>query len=426
VVLYPFATIDLTPPYALPIDRLKAARLPLVDALRGAALLGILVVHCTRWFTADALPQQLYALHATGPLNTLVIGKVELLFVDKFYTLFSFLFGLSFALMISRSHEAPAVFYRRFLRRLCVLGAIGLVHYLHWRGDILLIYAALGLFLLLFNKASNRVILFFGLLLALNLPVNFVRIYHGWVTPLTQFERQHQLAVLAHNAATNYNTLVHGSYRDNFLANAHSMGDALAFQFSSGRIYQTLGAFLIGLYAGRRQLLQLVAEKQALFWRLTFSATLILLGTKLMAVLLSRTYGPEVQATDLVRAVFRTVYDLRNVTTTVLYVASLTLLFQYWPGRWAIRPLSLVGRMALTNYLLQTLIGSLLFFGYGLGWQGTSHLWVASLLSLPIFLFQLVLSAYWLHYFRYGPVEWFWRSLTLGKIQPMRIRSVLS
>ncbi|WP_245897076.1 DUF418 domain-containing protein [Hymenobacter nivis] len=410
----------------MPTKRLQAARLQVVDALRGAALLGILVVHCNRWFTADALPKQLYDFHAAGPLNALVIGKVELLFVDKFYTLFSFLFGLSFALMISRSHEAPAVFYRRFLRRLCILGAIGLLHYLHWRGDILLIYAALGVLLLLFNRVSNRVVLLFGLLLALNLPVNLVRIYHGWAAPPTQSERQHRLALLARNAVTNYRTLVHGSYSDNFLANAHSFGNALNFQFGSGRIYQTLGAFLIGLYAGRRRIFQYATEKQALFRRFAFFAVLVLVGTKALALLLTRTYGPELQASDAVRAIFRTVYDLRNVATTAFYIAGLTLLFQYWPGRWAVAPLSLVGRMALTNYLLQTLVGSLLFFGYGLGLQGTSQLWVASLLSLPIFMLQVGLSAYWLQHFSYGPVEWAWRSLTLGKMQPMRVRPVLS
>ena len=89
-------------------------------------------------------------------------------------------------------------------------------------------------------------------------------------------------------------------------------------------------------------------------------------------------------------------------------------------------PLALVGRMALTNYLLQTLVGTLLFFGYGFGLQGTSQLWVACLLSVPIFLVQVVLSAQWLKHFSYGPVEWLWRSLTLGKMQKLRLRTALA
>ncbi len=404
-----------------PAERLKAARLQVVDALRGGALLGILVVHCSRWFTSDALPERLFQVHAAGPLNSLFIGKIELLFVDKFYTLFSFLFGLSFALMISRSREAPAVFYRRFLRRLAILGAIGLLHYLHWRGDILIIYAALGLLLLLFNRASNRVVLLSAFVLALNLPVNLTRAYVNWEAPPAQFALRQDAAEAAHKAVANYHTLTHGSYADTVLANLGSFGEMLVFQFSSGRIFQTLGFFLLGLYAGRRQLFQQLEDKQMLFWKLILYAAVALVATKLAALQLTRAYGSDVQAPELIKVGFKVVADLRKFATTLLYIAGLTLLFQSRPGRWVAGPLALVGRMALTNYLLQTLVGSLLFFGYGLGLQGTSQLWAACLLSVPIFLLQVWFSAFWLKRFSYGPVEWAWRSLTLGKAQPLRV-----
>ncbi|WP_223649784.1 DUF418 domain-containing protein [Hymenobacter psoromatis] len=396
----------------------KAARLPVVDALRGIALLGILVVHCSRWFTADALPARLYRLHGAGALNALVIGKVELLLVDKFYTIFSFLFGLSFALMLGRSHEAPGVFYRRYARRLGVLAGIGLLHYLHWRGDILLIYAVLGGLLLLFSRASNGVVLAFGCLLALNLPVTLGRAYAARAaTPLSP----QTLAIAKQQALANYQTLTHGSYADTVVANAHSFGHLLDFQLGTGRVYHTLGFFLLGLYAGRRRLFEQLADKRALFWRLGLGALLALVATKIGIVLLTNAYGPAGQATAPAQAGFALVYDIRNVTTTLFYLAGLTLFFQYRAGRWAVPVLALVGRMALTNYLLQTLMGSLLFFGYGLGLQGTSQLWVACLLSLPIFGLQVAFSAWWLAHFRFGPVEWAWRSLTLGQRQPLRL-----
>jgi len=139
----------LPPQSAEPI---KKPRLQVVDALRGVALLGILVVHCRQWFVAAApAPLSLLELHAAGTLNTLVASKIDLLLASKFYSFFSFLFGLSFALMMARAPEAPAIFRRQFMRRLFVLGAIGFLHYLHWRGDILFIYAALVSLLLVFS-----------------------------------------------------------------------------------------------------------------------------------------------------------------------------------------------------------------------------------------------------------------------------------
>lgn len=394
----------------------------MVDALRGAALLGILVVHCSRWFTADALPAGLYRLHGAGALNELVIGKVELLLVDKFYTIFSFLFGLSFALMLGRSREEPGVFYRRYARRLGVLAGIGLLHYLHWRGDILLIYAVLGGLLLLFSRAADWVVLSFACLLALNLPATLGHAYSALAgTPPTAPARRQALAAADQQAQRNYDTLTHGSYADTVLANAHSFDTMLAFQFGSGRVYHTLGFFLLGLYAGRRGLFEQLAARRALFWRLGLGALLALAANKLGAELLTLAYGPPAQAAAPAQVAFALVYDVRNVLATLLYLAGLTLFFQYRAGRWAGPPLALVGRMALTNYLLQTLAGSLLFFGYGLGLQGTSQLWVACLLSLPIFGLQLVFSAWWLARFRFGPVEWVWRSLTLGQRQPLRL-----
>ena len=392
-----------------------------VDALRGAALFGILVVHCGEWFAAEYLPQHLYLAQAAGPLNALVAGKVELLFVNKFYSFFSFLFGLSFALMLGRSREVPAAFRRRFLRRLAVLGAIGLLHYLHWRGDILAVYAVLGAVLPLFSRAPNAAVLGVAVVLALNLPAGLSRAFTPRQAPSARAERRPEAVLAAQQAQANYATLAHGTYAATVVANARALGDVLAWQLSSGRFCKTLGFLLLGLYAGRRQLFQRLEARQGQFWTFILGAALVLAGTKAAAALLTRAWGPEQLATGPVLAWFGLVAETRNFATTLLYIAGLTLLFQSRPGRWAAGPLARVGRTALTNYLLQTLMGTLLFFGYGLGLLGSVQLWAAVLLSVPLFLLQMGLSAYWLRHFQYGPVEWVWRSLALGRLQPWRL-----
>ena len=394
----------------------------MVDALRGTALLGILVVHFSRWFTVDTLPARFYQLHSSGILNKLSIRIVEVFLIDKFYTIFSFLFGLSFALMLSRSREEPGVFYRRYARRLGVLAVIGLLHYLNWRGDILFFYAILGGLLLIFSRAADWVVLSFACLLALNLPVTLSHAYTALATapPTAQASRQ-ALATADQEAQANYRTLMHGSYADTVVANAHSFESTLAFQFGTGRVYHTLGFFLLGLYAGRRRLFEQLAAKRALLWRLGLGALLLVLATKLGLILLTHVFGPFKQATAPGQAAFTLMYDVRNLLTPLFYLVGLTLFFQYRAGRWAVPTLALVGRMALTNYLLQTLVGSLLFFGYGLGLQSTSQPWEACLLSLPVFGLEVAFSAWWLTRFRLGPVEWAWRSLTLGQWQPLRL-----
>jgi uncharacterized protein len=399
----------------------RTARLLAVDALRGAALLGILLVHCYHWFTADLLPVRHYQLFASGYLNELVVSKMELLLVDKCYTLFSFLFGLSFALMLSRSHDEPGIFYRRFFRRLAILAAIGLLHYLHWRGDILVVYAMLGGVLVICNRLANKWLLLLAGLLMLNLPVLLAHAYEVWSAPPSAQAVQLHLAANAQYAQANYQTLLHGGYLDTVVANASSGGRAFESMLNSGRIYQTLGFFLLGLYAGRRRLFEQLASNPSLGWKLLLGALTLVIGTKALLLLLPPAPSVIAPTNAFSDAAFKLIYTVRGVATTGSYIVGLTLLFESRLGSWAVPALSLVGRMALTNYLLQTLIGSWLFFGYGLGLQGNTPLWLATLLGLPIFLFQIAFSAYWLGHYRYGPVEWAWRSLTLGRAQPMRL-----
>lgn len=413
---------------ATPVPAQKASRLQVVDALRGAALFGILIAHCYRWFTVDTLPARLYQLHTTGPINRVFMDQVDLLLVDKFYTIFSFLFGLSFALMLSRSGESPAAFNRRFVRRLAVLAVIGLLHYLHWKGDILFVYAILGGFLLLARQFSTKWLLIAASVLALNIPAIVAHTCRALLAPAATIT-QHQppsdeLAVK--QAQEDYHIVMHGQYTETLLNNASDWTSSMRVRLYNGRIYQTMGFFLLGLYAGRRRFFEQLARNRPLLWQLLGGSLLLVFVTSAVIALLSTTLHLEASAATLYEGLGRFVYTMRGVGLTGAYIAGLTLLFESELGRWATPALVPVGRMALTNYLLQTLFGSFLFFGYGLGLLATTQLWVATLLSLPIFLFQVWFSTYWLAHFRFGPVEWVWRSLTLGQLQPLRLSSVAS
>lgn len=411
---------SLAPPQAATVER--AARIQVVDALRGFALLGILVAHLSAWFDGGPLPDSVQQINANHPIDTVVQTFVGIFVSGKFYTFFSFLFGLSFALMMTRSEVSDRLFLRRFAWRLLILGAIGFLHHLHWRGDILSIYAIVGFFMLPFRHAPLRLVLVMAIMLILNMPVRLRNTYNDFfVTPPTKAQNEQRQKAFSSEVAANYQVIKHGSYVDMARVNLREFKTKMDFQFDSGRIYITLGFFLLGLYAGRRRLFQQLTEHRALFRKLTRYCgvgVLAIIGLFAVAII---TIGPNNQPPKAIDIIFSFLFDLGNGALTVFYIAGLTLLLQrvWWQG--VASSLAAVGKMALTNYVLQSIIGTLIFYGYGLNLIGEIDTATCFALTVPIFLVQILISRFWLAQFRYGPLEWLWRSLTYLSVQPMRV-----
>ena len=400
----------------------RPARIQVVDALRGFALLGILIVHTAAWFDGGALPASAYQVNGQSLLNTIVQTIIGVFFIGKFYTFFSFLFGLSFALMLTRTTDSGGAFLRRFAWRLVILGSIGLLHSLHWQGDILSIYAALGFVMLLFRKMPLRFTLVVAVLLILNLPIRVRDGYRAFAN-IPANRAQDSLKQKAYDAriAANYEVIKHGSYVAMLRVNLHEFKTKIKFQFDSGRIYVTLGFFLLGLYAGRRRLFQQLATHRLLFRRVARYSGWLVLVIILLFVVAIAILGQDKQPPKAIDLLFSGLFDLGNGALTVFYITGLTLLFQRDSWQAVCSPLAAIGKMAMTNYIGQSVIGTLIFYGYGLGLMGKITTAQAVLFTIPIFLVQVLFSRWWLARFQYGPLEWVWRSLTYGKAQPMRI-----
>lgn len=402
-----------TPSTQLPVREVitllpSAPRIQVVDALRGAALLGIVAVHFRQLYVSGGLPDTVANTLSKGPINDFIISLVDTFLVNKFYSLFSFLFGLGFTLMLGRLRENTSVFYRRFTRRQIVLAIIGILHYLNWQGDILFVYAVLGMSLILFYQLPDRIIIVVAIVLTLNIPGNLIWTIAYWRTAMPIF-----------HSPSDYYLLAHGSYYDNVLDNLKSFGH-YGNVYSIGRIIKTLGFFLFGLFVGRRRLFQHIETKLGLFkWAIVWAVALLLVS-KVLSVALTRLSSESIREMELVKSLFRIIYNSRDVLVTAIYIAGLTLFFQSRLGQRVAVPLAATGRMALTNYLFQTCAATLLLCGYGFGLLGHIPVWGAILLSIPLFIIQIYLSIKWLTHFRYGPVEWAWRSLTYGKLQPLR------
>jgi uncharacterized protein len=198
----------------------------------------------------------------------------------------------------------------------------------------------------------------------------------------------------------------------------------MKFQVISGRLYITLGLFLLGVYAGRKKFFQNVGEKIAVIKRLRFFSWMTIVGSFIFALLF---FGGaallNIKTPDQINFLFGGfVVDLFNTALAAIYVMWILLWLQKEEWQKRLSYLYPVGRMGLTVYLMQTAMGTLLFFSYGFGLLADLTAWMCFLCALVLFSFQIAFAKYWLQYFSYGPVEWIWRNLTYLKIFPIMLQ----
>jgi uncharacterized protein len=412
-------------------------RIRLIDALRGLSLAGIAIAHFGEQYLGFMPPpaHQQYAVHGTADG---VLEALSWIFVrGKGFGIFSFMFGLSFALQMQRAERSrPGTDFRpRFAWRLLILFAIGWLHSLAYTGDILTVYAALGIPLLLFYRVRDRWLIVFALLLLLGVPRIAQRLAGG---PATPAELQSLQSRMSAEAEEHWRATAEGDVAAivRFNATAGFRGK-WEFQLGPmGRGYQTFGLFLLGLWAGRRRIFEDVETHRPFFvalWGWTGALTLLLPSIAGVAFVVGRSAGggpspepgpgtmPDLTSWPFVAGLCA--FDGWNNAMTLFYVATFALLFLR--PRWRPRLLRFgpVGQMALSAYVGQTVIGVLIFFGIGLGLLGRVGNSVTLPMGLALFALQVWASRAWLRRFRFGPLEWAWRSLTWLRREPMRIQA---
>ncbi|CEH31888.1 hypothetical protein AM501_07965 [Aneurinibacillus migulanus] len=392
-----------------PISR--GERMITLDIIRGFALLGIFLVNMPTFHSPDFI-RQLYDL----PQDLSSVDKVVSLFFNlfiqtKFYTIFSFLFGLGFYVFMNRAEQKGLKVYRLFSRRLLILFLFGLLHLIFlWYGDILHAYAIVGFALLLFYKRSNKVILgwAFGLLFVF------------YCIPIAQllFESPSYITEKQTAGITKLNEAVK-IYQDatyvDWLAYRVKTEVAFVLESSPIMVFVVLPMFLFGLYAGQKGIFQQPAEHTTFVRRVwSFSLLLSVPLTMFVACLELGLLSFGIRQ-SIVSQLF---VSLSGLTLCFFYISSLILLVQ--KDRWQkrLRIFSFTGQMALTNYVMQTMVSLLIIFTFHL--FNNISLAVGFLLCLVIYLFQAIFSFFWLKRYKFGPLEWLWRSLTYGYVQPIK------
>lgn len=383
-----------------------------VDALRGFALLGIVIVNsgamASAWYGSGAM-----APAFSAPLDQWVRGLIAALFETKFYLLFSFLFGYSFTLQMASAAREGADFMPRFLRRLAGLAIFGLVHAVFlFQGDILFTYSLLGAALLCLRGIAPRT----ALKLALGLWL-FTMLAWAALAALSSLAPQ-TMDVAALNAQASAATAAYqGSPQAVIGQHVRDIEQGIALVLLLIQAPCAFACFLLGFAAGQSGFLNRLATDPLRLRRAFFRMLVPGLLGALAYVYLER------QATTEHQALFALAIDL--ATAPFLSAAwALALLWSFHTARGARLEAALApaGRHALTHYLGQSLIGALIFTGWGAGQIGLWSPLAILALAGAVWLLQVVLSRFWVSRFAYGPAEWLLRSLTLWRRPRWRLQ----
>lgn len=374
-------------------------RVEVIDALRGFALFGVVA--------ANMLSQSGFNMSrpVESPVDRAVFWIMMLFIAGKFIALFSMLFGVGFGIQLARATSRGTAFVRRYGRRLAGLFLIGVLHHVFFlTGDILKDYAVLGAILLLFRNASDRSLLI-AAALAVFLPSASEYVIDALAIP--QPARA--------DPAVTARILAEGTYFERVGMHLDSLPGKWRVFATSNTYY--LAMFLLGFYAARKELWRADGERPNHLRRIFWLALILAVAGRVLSPLLEPWIGrlPDVWRSPVTGLLG----SFRTLALSVAYGAGFVLL---WHSSGRVRrwlsPLCDVGRLALTNYVTVSVVGTILFFSLRL--RGTMGVTAAVGLGVLLFVLQILWSRWWLLYFRYGPLEWFWRSLAYGRRQRMR------
>ncbi len=377
----------------------RMERIATLDVLRGFSLLGILIINMISFHS----PYSYYNPYEWWEYSDLTLFAWLDVFVQaSFYPIFALMFGYGMAIMYRRSTIRGTSFYNISVRRLTVLLFIGMIHAsLVWYGDILITYALMGLVLLLFIRLSGPILIGIGTGL--------------YLIPQLFISSMLLISVLFDTVALNEFTDIAGLKRaeviyatGSFLqVTAQRIHDWKTLNLTSGFIlyfFLILPMMMIGAGAGKLMWLERAKEN----WKKWLLVVLIALPVGIAAKMI-----PFLKEQSLSLQYVQDV--IGGPILGIAYTAMIVLLMMSDKVANILRPIGSAGRMSISIYLSQSLIGTIIFYGYGFGLYGYITLETGTWLAVALYVVQVVFAHIWLSKYRYGPVEKLWRLLTYGE-----------
>jgi len=386
----------------------KMPRIELVDALRGFAVMAILLVHSLEHFIFPVYPDPSTQPEWLNILDNAVFTVLFAFFGGKAYAIFALLFGFTFYIQFHNQQVKGKDFGYRFLWRLLLLAGFATINALFFpAGDVLLLFAIVGIFLFIVRKWSNKALLIAIIILLLQ-PVELFHYFAHLVNPSYSLP---DLGVgQMYGEVAEYTK--EGNYGEFFWGNI-TLGQkaSLFWAIGAGRFLQTAGLFMLGFLIGRKQLF-ITSENNLKLWLKILIASAILFCPLY-------TLRMELGATDdeFVKQTIVVILDMwQKLAFTLVLVSSFVLLYQTVLFRKLVSNLRFYGKMSLTNYISQSIIGAFIYLPIGLYLAPYCGYTLSLVLGIVVFLIQLQFCKWWLRKHKQGPLESLWHKLTwIGK-----------
>lgn len=418
-----------------------AERLPALDALRGVAVMGILVMNVYAFAMPFAAYYNPLIMGGTDALNMGTWFFTHLFFDQKFMSIFSMLYGAGVVMMMNRAAARGTPFTPIFYRRSAWLLVIGLLHgYFIWFGDILFHYALMGMLVFLFRKASPRTLIAIAcFVLPVTLLINYGSSFHleelqadvaaieaeqaqGATLEEEQREKLEEWREIRPLFAPSEDDIAADvtAYRGSYVDVLTHRAPFVAFMQVSGTLVFVLwrvgGLMLLGMALMKLGVLS--GERSTRFYR---KMTVFGYGLGLPLAILSAVILEAQQFDPIYVARYGGIPNyFGSIMVAFGHIGAVMLVVKSGAFQAAVARCAAVGRMALSNYLAQSLVMTSLFYGYGVGLYAEVPRFAQQGFVVILLGLQLLLSTWWLRHFRFGPAEWLWRSLTYGQRQPMR------
>lgn len=381
----------------------KSERLDVVDALRGFALMAIVLLHSMEHYNLFHSP--LWQPAWLTNLDSHITDVIWFLLAGKAYATFSLLFGFSFYIQMRNARRRGVDFRARFAWRMLLLALFAQIHALFYNGDILLFYAVCGLILIPASSWSNRTVLIVAILLLLQ-PIDWIHMLIAHFNPeyIDTNSRFAVFAASAENVAANGNlcqTLINNISNGQLYSNF--------WQIEAGRICQTPALFLLGMWLGRNDLFKYSAHSQK-FWTRVLLVSIAIFGPLYIIKEMIPAYLTHITWISH----FGIALGLPVNFCIMCILVSVFVLCWFNAGnglRWQKITIN-YGRMSLTNYITQSIIGVTLFYNFGAGLFRYCGGTLSLLIGLGIVIIQIWWSGLWLRHHRQGPLEWLWKRLT--------------
>ena len=380
----------------------ESNRLHVVDALRGFAIVSIMLLHNIEhfdfYYQAENLP------HWMPAVDKVIWDSSFFLFGGKSYAIFALLFGLTFFIQSNNQEKKNKDFRGRFAWRLLLLLGFGLFNSLFYEGDILSIYAVLGFALIPVARLNTKTVFWIATLLMLQ-PVEWIKVISGLADPSKEMANPASWAYFGKAGAYITGDSIWATLWGNITNGKMAV---LLWTWEAGRVFQTISLFMFGMLAGRK-LLFTRGVTQTKFWQ----KALLIAGLAFIPLFIVKTNIPDwINSVAINRPLGLIISSWSNMAFMMVLVSGFTLLFHTRALNKTLNVFSAYGRMSLSNYVMQSILGAFIYYGFGLGLYQYTGATYCLLIGLALAIIQGIFSKQWMKRHRQGPLETIWHKLT--------------